>query len=500
MRENTTKPPKIVLFSLTTAISIVLALFQFPPATATPIYNAANSCPVITTLKGTNQLSLERLLISEDCKTIYVKPPNFGKLVLDSIAGAGSLFRCDEWNSELQTLKNFSDAKVALSDQYLAAIKNQRPLTESDAIKQRADQLDNSVTTLRTNLRTFFEKIDGANATGLLTIPWEGQIEDFSALNKERLTGIQVSALPTVGGYLSFVGKQYSPVPSTGQYTFQHEFPGIFSVDVAGLESIFEVLATSDVTSRLSPLIGNPRGEADTVAFESGAAASIHLSLIGACQFYDTRSRQFKATVFSDPATSPLAFVTATYTYFFPMASEGSVTITLDVEKTAELIMSRIDTATGDVNAEAVVEDMMKVEGPGTSLSVKVSHSVVNPFTPEQVTALKQEALSTLTHGILSRLGTLIGTTNLEELKFATKPVMEESRLKHHCGRSGFLGLSRKCSTHTYKVQIEQSVREKGVRRAVADIQASFSNELITFDHFLNFGSVPFRVSYEPAG
>lgn len=495
-----TKPPKrqsSFPSTLCLAFALVSGASFAPPATAFPIYNAEAACPVMTNLKGTDNLTLDRVLISRDCKTIYVKPPNHGKLVLDSIVGSGSLFRCDEWTSELRTLKNFSDAKMVLSDHHSAAIAAKN-FKEAGEITQHVMELDNSIGSLRTNLRRYFEKVDGAHGTGLLTIPWGRDIDDFVEKNDLESKGIQISTLPIVGGYLSFVSKQYSPIPSTGEFVYQQEFPIVFSVKVAGLHSIYEVLAASDATSRLSPLIGRPQNQRDVVAFESGAAAAIHMSLAGACSFYDTESKRFRPTVFSEPKTSPLALVTAVYTYVFPVASEASITVKLDVNQTADIVLSRISTATGDISAEAVVEDMMELQGPGTTLKVTVKQGLRTNFSEKQKEALKQEALTTLAHGILGRLGKLISSTDLDELKFATKPIIEEKRLKRHCDRVGFLGLSRRCSTHTYKVDIDQSVREGRVRKAVADVQFHLESEQTELNYFMNFGTVPFRVAYQP--
>lgn len=468
-------------------------------AYAQPVLFSDKSCPVMSTLEGTQRVSLDRLKVNRECTTIYVKPPVSGRIELESMVDAGNTYRCEEYETELRTLRNIADGKSTWS----AVVSNQDSTAAEVAnATARMNVLNPMAVSQATYIQTFYEGIDGATATAHLFMDWESDIEGFIDQNKGRLQGIQVTALPVVGSYLSYVSRNYAvPVGSDAAPQFA-KFIGIFpdGVQIAGLRSISEVLDDSTNATRLSPLIGTPANLTNTIPFGSGAAAQIHMTLIGTCPFYDKQTNRFKSAVFetTSPQGSPLAYLAATYTYFYPVQTEGHITINIDVDQVVNIVSKRIDSATGNVNATAIVEDMMDIQGPGTGLLVIVDNPPGSSFTPQQISEMKMEALSTLTHGILSRLGTIVQSDELPDVKFETKPVIEETRLSRHCGRSGFLGLSRKCSTHTYKVQVPQSVRETRIRQVTTNIKTSFTNKLIQFDTFLMFDTSTFSIKYDP--
>lgn len=486
-------------FSILLSFAATIGVSSFQEANAQPVLFSDNSCPVMSTLKGTERVSLDRLTVNRECTTIYVKPPLKGRIELESMVDAGNTHRCEEYYTELKTLGDIANGR----NNWLAVVNdpNSNAAQVADA-STRLGILEPMSVSQNTNVATFFDGIDGSTATAQLYLDWESDIEDFIEQNDDRLDGIQVTSLPVVGSYLSYVSRSYGvPVGSDTAPQFA-KFIGVFpnGIKVAGLRSISEVLAESDAGARISPLIGTPASLTDSIPFGSGAAAQIHMTLIGTCPFFDIETDRFKQAVFEadDPQGSPLAYLAATYTYFYPVQTEGSIRIELNVDQAVNIVSSRIDRATGNVNATAIVEDMMDVQGPGTGLNVIVDNPPGVTFTQDQIDEMKMEALSTLTHGILSRLGTIVQSDELPELKFQTKPVIEETRLSRHCGRSGFLGLSRSCSTHTYKVQVPQSVREQRTREVITNIKTSFTNELIQFDTFLIFDTSTFSVEYDP--
>lgn len=424
-------------------------------------------------------------LLSEDCKTIYVLPPLHGLARLTAISTTASVAQCagiaSVTEAANQAARNLSSlqAKVgaAMDRGDTALVNTLMPL----------EPAFRASFTGTNDVLAPFASIEGATASILLTTPYSKLLSKYSNLNPD----LTVQKLPIKGGYLTVNVKIPDPLDP---------FNATAAVRSATLEvKSIGTVAGGAINKGLSDFnIVSPDGTS-TINFSDSSTGQIRLSLFGVCPFYDSSKKVLIDYDFTKRGASLLAYMGATYTYYYPVQTKGRYKLKYDVDVIAEICQRLVETKTGEISATALAANIFELNGT-QAFTVELEQDLLNslPNSADLLTKFKSDVTNSFVSDMLSKFADVTKTQPIPDVDAKLPGFKDEVRSARHCRSSGFLGLGRSCSDDVYTVRVPVTSVKDRAKQVSGDLLLRYSQEAVQITTVIMTGSAGFDVVLSP--
>jgi hypothetical protein len=424
-------------------------------------------------------------LLSEDCKTLYVRPPLKGQSTLSAVATTSSVQQCP-------SMANLSDAanQAAIN---ISKLQHQ----ETDALDkgniallgqlgQIAPGLKTQLDSLNTTLGPY-ALIEAGTASMLLSVPYSQLIAAYAALNPT----LAIQRLPIKGGFLTVNLQVPDPADPTGSVASTRS--ATLSVRPIGTTS------GSTLNAGMSDFnIASPDGT-QTINFGDSASGQIRFSMFGICPFYDKTSSTLMKYDFSKRGSSLGAYLGATYTYFYPVQTKGSYTITFDADYIANICQKIAETHNGDISATALAADIFDVNGT-QAFKITLTQDLLNslPSSEDLLNKCKADVTNSFVNDLLSKFGDVTKNDPIPDVDAKLTGFRDEARSARHCHSSGFLGLGNSCSDDVYTVRVPINTLKDRAKQVLGNLALRYSVQEVKLTTVILIGTEGFDVVLEP--
>lgn len=428
--------------------------------------------------------------VSSDCSVIYVHPPVKGLSRLTAIATTASVSQCPG-------IKDIMDAgNIAARNTKVAQTKAGEALQKGDlsmvttlqvlanGFKTQFDQINDTLSP--------FAKIESATSSVLLSIPYAKLLASYSELNPKK----NIQKLPIKGGYLTVSVKvpdaldPFGAEAATRSATLEVKALGVVGGAAGTGNALNKGIGDFNVVS--------PDGTA-TINFGDSSSGQVRLSLFGVCPFYDEAKKMLVSFDFGKRDTSILAYLAATYTYYYPVQTRGAYRITYSADVLADIVQKLVETKTGDISAMALAANIFDVNGT-EAFNIIVEQDLLNSIgdTGDLLTKFKADLTNSFVNDVLSKFADVTKNQAIPDVDSNLTGFTNEVRTARHCRSSGFLGLGRSCSDNVYTVKVPISTVKERVKEVLGELHLRYSVSAVKLTTVIMTGTTGFDVVLEP--
>lgn len=410
--------------------------------------------------------------LSEDCKTIFVLPPAFGKVKLENYAisqNTKMLCEVSKISTELVTEMTKSARTNNLKIQEL----NQTDISDRDEnFKERRKNLY----LLQKDIANFVVEVIDANnsymkdvamtATVSYTTEWSKLLKQYESLNSKN--GFKVTRMPILKSIINYTSK----IPDDLQVILEGKtiLDPVISAHIPGISHMED---------------GDE--EAGELFLNGSIAGQLKLNANGACPLIEGGSYT------RAEARSIAPYMNANMTYFYPLQLSAGYKIDFAVEELTKLIKKRI-TVNGKITSSGIMNDVIS---SNSNQYVKVTfydnengHSI-----PEkELEDIKQEIIESFILKILDKFAKLSGSVpEMIELKDPTDPTRDQKMRRTICTtKRRLFSKKRTCRSHNYIIKIKVDAIKETLQKFKTTLTGTSTYEYKKFTTYVKKGTLTF--------
>lgn len=400
-------------------------------------------------------------LVSEDCNTIYVKPPIKGKIEDQVISETQLAELCGMYNNIIMAANDFfqyetenNRKRQSLSD-IISNTKNQK---ERDEAMEKLIAVNDMIKFSIREINEFGEFLKNHNGqsdvaatlTGNLVLNSADLIEAYKRVNQNK----NVVRMPISIGIID--AKLVAPDSmknDQGMSIYEKlNVKPVVSSRIGGLKlsDIMDDLDSPDQKKYFPDYIKNLSGNAHLMGKMS--SVSLVLNNFGYCVMKDSNKKTSEEKI-SDSLNTYLA---PTYTYFYPVQTKATYNLEINVEGTFNIIENLIKTKGSTITSNDIrkaIEEYTQNQAPAVSVST-------NPGlfgSGEEAENMRKDYEVAMKNMIIDQIMARI-SSKIEALKQGAKYNVAITKRGRRCSTSTKLIFFKdtSCRNYSYTVMVER--------------------------------------------